>query len=122
MHRISLSKRNYSKMKNNIWSKIIWHMINTVIKMKYKLLCFFIDVEDSKEYEPGDLWTHNRKMLSDNRYVFRYHFKRMMYKIRFAFLNFIVDIIVTIFVFIVLGITMTISSIITYIAFLILLT
>ncbi len=113
-------KQYDGKMKNSRWSKFSWHVINIIIKTRYKLLSFFINVENNKEFEPEDIGTHNRKMVSDNWYVFGFYFKCTMYIIRFRLINFFVDVIVTIFVLIIFVIVATVTGFITFIAMMIL--
>jgi hypothetical protein len=78
------------------WSEFSYYIKNKISKIHYKLLSLFIDLENSKEYDPGDLGIHNHRMIVDNWYKFAYYVKCIMYRLRYKFLSFLVDVILTI--------------------------
>lgn len=57
----------------------------------------FMDLVNGKEYDHGDLESHNHKMIVDDWYKFSYYSKCMMYSLRYKFLSFQVDVILTAF-------------------------
>jgi len=93
-----ISKNHNGKWMTGRWSKFSYYIKNRIRKIRDKLLSKFINLENSKEYDPGDLGTHNRRMIVDDWYKFAYHFKCIMYKLRYKFLSFLIDVILLIFI------------------------
>lgn len=77
-------------------SKFSYDIKNKFRETHDKMLILFIDLENSKEYDPGDLGTHNHRVIVDNWYKFAYYSKCIMYKLRYKFLSFLVDLILTV--------------------------
>jgi|LGOV01.1.fsa_nt_gb hypothetical protein len=98
------------------WSKFSYYIKNKISKIRYKLLSLFIDLENSKEYEHGNLGIHNHRMIVDNWYKFAYYFKCVMYRLRYKFLSFLVDVILTILMLIFFILLCIVVGLITFVA------
>lgn len=92
------------------WLKFYDAVCLVLSKLHYKILSSLIDLENSREYDPPDLFFHNRKMMTSNSYKISYYIKRVLYSIRFSFMNFLADVLVTIFVFMILFMMMFITG------------
>ena len=100
--------------KKTLWQRLTSYTKHKIISTRYKLMSFFIDVESGKEYDPGHLRTHNRKMITDKRYKLSFYYKCFMCKLRYKFISFIVDIILTIIILMLLFIVSVITCLVTY--------
>ena len=112
------NQKNYNwKIKNSRWSNFWNYIILMIGKSHYKLLNLLIDLENGKEYNPGNLGVHNYKMLMDTWYKFAYYSKCTLYRIRFNILNFLVDLIITIVILIFFCVLFIVTLFVTYCAY-----
>jgi len=116
---IEIRKHN-GRIRNTRWAEFTKYLKEEIYKIHYKLLHFFIDVENKKEYNPENLGTHNKKMRIDSLYKFSFYSKRMMYKIRYKLINFLVDVIITMILLSFLLVLMVVVGTITYFAMVVL--
>ncbi len=108
------------KIKKGRWSNFSYYVKNRIHKIRYKLLDLFIGLENSKEYDPGNLGIHNTKMLLESGYKFAYYYKCVIHRMRFNFLNFLVDLIMAILLIISFVIFAAVLGLITFLAMMVL--
>jgi hypothetical protein len=113
-------KNSNVKIRKGRWFNFSYYVKNRIHKIRNKLLDLFIGLENSKEYDPGNLGVHNTKMLLERGYKFAYYYKCVIHRMRFDFLNFLVDLIMAILLIISFVIFSAVLGLITFMAMLVL--